>query len=106
MDQELKKRWVEALRSGKYKQGNGVLLDHTETGQELCCLGVLCDVIDPDGWLDGPNHLRHSLSDRPEFNAPLPRQLLSPSAQRTLTCMNDSECKSFDEIADWVEQNL
>ena len=34
------KRWVEALRSGKYKQGAGQL----RTGDSFCCLGVLCDL--------------------------------------------------------------
>ncbi len=32
--------WIEALRSGKYKQGLGQL----STGLEFCCLGVACDL--------------------------------------------------------------
>ena len=32
------KIWVEALRSGKFKQGKGALL----TGEGYCCLGVAC----------------------------------------------------------------
>jgi hypothetical protein len=35
------KKWVEALRSGKYKQIFSRL--HTNTG--FCCLGVLCDIV-------------------------------------------------------------
>ena len=34
------RRWVEALRSGEYKQGTGRL----RSGDEYCCLGVACDV--------------------------------------------------------------
>lgn len=34
------KKWVAALRSGKYKQGKGAL--HQKTGNKFCCLGVLC----------------------------------------------------------------
>lgn len=37
MPRELKEKWIEALRSGKYKQGYGVL----KTKGEYCCLGVL-----------------------------------------------------------------
>lgn len=41
------KSWIEALRSGKYKQSKGCL--HTYTGEAddeegFCCLGVACDV--------------------------------------------------------------
>ena len=39
MDQSLKKKWVEALLSGKYKQGDGALYDSWD--RTYCCLGVL-----------------------------------------------------------------
>lgn len=54
------KKWVAALRSGKYKQGLRAL----KTGDEYCCLGVLCEILlkdklitefpspDNKGWLD------------------------------------------------------
>lgn len=38
MDQELKKKWVKALLSGRYKQGRSALYRGHET---YCCLGVL-----------------------------------------------------------------
>lgn len=44
MDKKLKAKWVAALRSGDYKQGNGVLRRETKDGVEFCCLGVLCDI--------------------------------------------------------------
>lgn len=40
MDKKLAKKWVKALRSGKYKQTTDNLQD--ETGH--CCLGVLCEI--------------------------------------------------------------
>ena len=37
---EIKQMWLDALRSGEYKQGQGALhIDHS-----FCCLGVLCDL--------------------------------------------------------------
>ena len=42
MDPELKKKWIEALRSGKYKQGKNRL--HRAEDNSYCCLGVLCEV--------------------------------------------------------------
>lgn len=41
MNKQIKARWIKALRSGKYKQGVGVL--RTEDNK-YCCLGVLCDL--------------------------------------------------------------
>lgn len=38
MDQKIKRKWVKALLSGKYKQGAGELLD---VNGAYCCLGVL-----------------------------------------------------------------
>ncbi len=45
MNQEIKKEWVTALRSGKYTQGTGFLrVGHSELGLKHCCLGVLCEL--------------------------------------------------------------
>ena len=44
---ELAKQWVAELRSGKYKQAKRVLRTPDD---EFCCLGVLCDIIDPERW--------------------------------------------------------
>jgi hypothetical protein len=46
MNQNIKQRWLEALRSGKYKRGTGTLKAKQlgEKGYRYCCLGVLCDL--------------------------------------------------------------
>lgn len=51
MKKEVAKAWVEALRSGKYKQGKGWLRQE-EPGVEptFCCLGVLCDLSGQGRW--------------------------------------------------------
>lgn len=43
MNQRIKKLWIKALRSGKYKQGEGYLKS-TDRIKRFCCLGVLCEV--------------------------------------------------------------
>ena len=61
--QALVRRWIKALRGGikrlaggEYEQGEGRL--RTEQGT-YCCLGVVCDLYDPTGWVriedDGPD---------------------------------------------------
>lgn len=47
-DQEFLKKWTAELRSGNRKQAKGYL----RTAEGFCCLGVACDLIDPDGWDD------------------------------------------------------
>jgi hypothetical protein len=47
MNQDVKTKWVEALRSGKYRQAQGGLYvtPAKEFTPEMCCLGVLCEVM-------------------------------------------------------------
>lgn len=46
MKKEIAKKWIKALRSGKYKQGNGCLkqTDLKKNKTYHCCLGVLCEI--------------------------------------------------------------
>lgn len=45
MKKNIAKKWIKALRSGKYKQGKSWLKQYNSKGQEqYCCLGVLCEL--------------------------------------------------------------
>jgi hypothetical protein len=46
MDTNWKQKWIDALQSGNYVQRHNKL----RQGSEYCCLGVLCDVVDPTKW--------------------------------------------------------
>lgn len=49
MKQNIMKKWVKALRSGKFKQGTGTLKQYNRKGQvKYCCLGVLCELYNQD----------------------------------------------------------
>lgn len=56
------RRWIRALRSGKYPQAMGYL--RTEAG--YCCLGVECDLVNPTGWV-APDVLADGSSTGPAF---------------------------------------
>ncbi len=119
MDADLKKRWIEALESGDYKQGKGALRSHRD---EYCCLGVLCDLVQPDGWSrynDSPE-CPDVLTTYYEFvyknesaGGVLPTTLAkdvdidSHGAHSTswITTDNDSG-KSFQEIADIIREEF
>lgn len=42
MEPTVKNKWIEALRSGEFKQWHGSLYDENFDG--YCCLGVLCEL--------------------------------------------------------------
>lgn len=46
-------QWIEALRSGNYKQGRMQLVkrDNLEKHWSFCCLGVACDIAEEAGML-------------------------------------------------------
>jgi len=45
MQPDVKKLWVEALRSGEYKQARGHLkLVDDQSNEQFCVLGILCDL--------------------------------------------------------------
>lgn len=96
MDKELKAKWVAALRSGKYKQGKGVLRGHSNA---YCCLGVLCEVAghDPVEWQTayGANHVRVDVAG-----------IITETNAHQLAAMNDVHDKSFEQIADYIEWRL
>ena len=43
---DIAQRFVRALRSGAYAQARGAL----RVDDEFCALGVLCDLVAPNGW--------------------------------------------------------
>lgn len=49
LPKEFAQKWIEALRSGNYKQGFGRLLQEQDKNEKTyCCLGVACDVLKID----------------------------------------------------------
>lgn len=104
MKPELKENWIKALRSGKYIQTSNYL----RVNDGYCCLGVLCDVLDPKRWGEKDDYgVTHYSSCRSELNFDLLTDVKLPGKIQTkLIDMNDIFRKNFNEIADWIEENL
>ena len=111
MNPEVKQKWIEALRSGKYEQIKRKLWDNGK----YCCLGVLCEVV--GALRDNYGYYKLNESAQIESDTELTGDLadslgLTTEDQRILTEMNDGENafkgspQSFKEIADWIEKNL
>lgn len=97
------KKWIAALRSGKYKQAKGEL--QNEKG--YCCLGVACKVLISenkqykiDGFLGGG--LPDTQPDSPDWLKCINGKTYT-SFGETLTVANDNLGYTFKDIADTLE---
>lgn len=132
MNKNIAKKWVKALRSGKYKQGEGYLkITDNKGNSSHCCLGVLCELYNEEQkrskkkqmktheveW-DGISVIRFGQGkDSPGVNV-LPRNVQDWAGMKTpygivndryvgyndLTELNDCG-KDFDSIAKIIERN-
>lgn len=101
MTPELKHKWIDALRSMEYEQGQSLLRSKMN---KYCCLGVLYEIAGKtwkynNGYYTGNN-----------FTAILGTELcnelgLSYIHQDVLITMNDTG-RSFHQIAAWVDKNV
>jgi hypothetical protein len=103
LNPEYKALWVAELRSGKYAQGNGRLRRLLVADRfEYCCLGVLCDIINPNGWTDlGFNNEPYSLTKEV-------RELTGLTEKQAfdLAILNDHHRYTFGQIATYIEEKL
>lgn len=112
MNPEVKQKWVDALRSGKYNQ----IKTNLKSKIGFCALGVLVDLFLLEKNLDWKLYIDHS-----EFNgndSHLHNRVITWNDivtwanvdnnfdVYTVSCMNDDRQKTFHEIADYIEENL
>ncbi|EKS37796.1 hypothetical protein [Afipia clevelandensis] len=91
MNAELKKKWIEALRSGEYEQGR----NYFEKAGKFCCLGVLCKVA-------GKPTTR---AEDDVGNWHFAETTLPLGMDMRLATLNDKG-SSFSEIADYIEAKI
>jgi hypothetical protein len=108
MNQEVKAKWIQALRSGKYKQGQAYL----RKDDSYCCLGVLCDLNESRQWTPINHPVKKIYSPFPdEDHEVLPKNIsewanLTGFDQEELIELNDTDNYTFEQIADYIEENL
>ena len=116
MKQEIKEKWVEALRSGEYSQTKNTLRDK----HGFCCLGVLCDLYRKETglleWVDEGRHfvidgignfttLNSNVMDWAELKDNNPMVWIDNVNITSVAQVNDRGA-TFSEIADLIEKNL
>ena len=112
MNPQIKQKWVSALRSGDYQQGQNYL--RTDNG--FCCLGVLCDLYGKENnaeWNLANNGHNYEFQDKESH---LPSSVIEWAGVEdsnpyiiggigTLSGLNDKGF-TFNEIADLIEEHL
>lgn len=96
LNPEFKKKWVEALRSGHFKQGKGSM--HWAHKNTYCCLGVLCKI----------NNLNISyevVRNRIGLTEDQIQKCIDLNDNRNDRLGNEIGNKSFEFIADFIEEN-
>jgi hypothetical protein len=115
MKYEIAMKWVEALRSGNYKQGHFGLRYTNDKIDEFCCLGVLCDISGQGEWHKDNFLINDSSFQQYERKAGLlPNKVMEWAGIQTPDCkiykdsliaLNDNKDYSFDQIAHYIEKN-
>jgi hypothetical protein len=103
MDAQLKAKWVEALRSGEYTQARYGI--GNQATKELCCLGVAANVLKPSLALECTNDAVDLLNLH-GLDGGRDGDMEFTGTVRVLIDMNDTDGKSFAEIADYIEAKL
>lgn len=96
-----RKRWADALRSGKYDQVNGVL----RSSFGYCCLGVACDVSDVGCWVGYNYDIDDEASLETSIEGSLIRDELGLTDEQVsdFITLNDDFHLEFDLIAKAAE---
>lgn len=121
MNKNIAKKWVEALRSGKYAQAKGRLKLKDEKGTSYCCLGVLCEISGLGKWVANAEELSRGtqeyttegvyagvggLPDNVRYWSGMGSSLGSYDARcSALSGLNDTG-KTFNEIANIIEAHV
>ena len=101
-----RRTWVEALRSGKYKQGRVYLrrrdVDDPDSGDKFCCLGVACDLYDEAMGTDNWGSVQPGDVYKPyeEYNSGLPPWVEDWLGVESLGGLVDEDNMLTDSLAD------
>lgn len=113
LEKEFGQRWLAALRSGEYEQGESYLQNNSG---KYCCLGVACRMDHPEEDLlhkffidsSGVEYNKKNYISR-NLERSMPELLRggndSNEFVRLVADMNDTG-KSFAYIADWIETHV
>ena len=111
MNPQIKQKWLNALRSGEYQQGQYCLRKE----DKFCCLGVLCDLYGKENnmeWEINEDSGKYMFQNKGAERLPLfvvewaGVESYNPEiCEISLSELNDTG-STFNEIADLIETHL
>lgn len=114
MKKSIAMEWADLLESGEIKQGTGIL---NYKNNEMCCLGVLCNMAAVEGHTEAYNKLNVVTfgDDKDNSRTILPKNVMKwsgikdpygyiKSKSKCLTELNDNG-ESFEEIAKIIREH-
>lgn len=112
MNQQIKQKWIAALRSGEYEQDTSYL----RTNHGFCCLGVLTDLYLKEinkEWIQDKMFPVYHYDEEAKI---LPLKVMAWAGLiecnpfldtgHSLSHYNDNLGYNFEQIADLIEENL
>lgn len=116
---EYRKKWLEGLRSGNFKQGYGCL----KYGDSYCCLAVACEVLKDDLKIDVTRDFDSITTEYNGESVALPEAVqkalgisnfgrfkreinINSNRYESLSQLNDQGYHDFKDIADIIEVNF
>lgn len=109
MKPDIKKKWVHALRSDVFAQGQSTLKTMHEGQLRYCCLGVLCEVlgVEWDTWPSNHGTVYSTDSQSSSLGHEMLDEIeMTNDQMAVLISMNDQHRNTFHDIADYIEENL
>lgn len=107
MDWKLKRKWIKAMRSGKYKKGNILLRGFAPDSESFCAQGVLLDILDPEGW--------NSLKDKDVHKFAMGASAIDWDKRRELgitdrdhfqISMINDKSETFEPVIEYIQENM
>jgi len=104
------REWIAALVSGDYKQTTDNLRSQASTNPGYCCLGVICQLQNNEGWGHLTNGFGHALGSPTAPNGYLGKKAasayhLTMAGQKQLAKLNDGG-HGFGEVAVFIAEQL
>jgi hypothetical protein len=108
MNKRVKKLWLKALRSGRFKQGVGQLCSREDDGMHHCCLGVLEELAVAARVIDSYDHFNGGLDKQVQIWAGINNYdpKLGPRKDSRSASWYNDHGRSFDFIANRIEKYL
>lgn len=113
MNNEVKAKWIAALRSGEFKQGQRYLAYENEGSIYHCAIGVLCELAHREGIVSRTidEHGYYYYDNKGSFPPDRVMEWAGITSfprinGKAIVFMNDDYGLSFSEIADQIEIGL